>query len=112
MANTDGLAEHLRTICGMTALTATIAAPIGRTQLLEMVVKAAAYVIRAGSLLLVDDTTQDLVFEIATSEEVNELKNVRVPLGEGIAGLVALTGQPIAVADAQSDHDMRTKSPS
>src|SRR5207249_6819795 len=46
---------------------------------------------------------QDLVFEVATLGDVSELKNVRVPLGEGIAGLVALTGEPIAVSDAQSD---------
>jgi len=105
MADTDRLAEQLRAIFGVTAATAAIAAPVGHRQLLEMIVRTAAYVIhaRAASLLLIDETTQELVFEIATSEDVAELKNVRVPLGEGIAGLVAVTGQPLAVADAQAD---------
>ncbi len=105
MTSGNGIAEQLRAAFGLTALTAAIEAPIGQTQLLEMIVKTAVHVIhaRAGSLLLVDDKDEDLVFEVATLEDVSELKNVRVPLGEGIAGLVALTAQPIAVSDAQTD---------
>jgi GAF domain-containing protein len=34
---------------------------------------------------------------------VADLEALRVPLGEGIAGMVALTGQPMAISDARSD---------
>src|SRR6266542_432367 len=105
MTDADGLAEQLRAIVGLSAATNVVAAPIARSPLLEMIIKTAAQVIRArsGSLMLVNEASQELVFEVATSDEVSDLKHVRVPLGEGIAGLVALTGQPIAVSDAQSD---------
>jgi GAF domain-containing protein len=101
----DRFAEQLRAIFGMTATTSVIAAPIAHSELLELIVTTAVHVIhaRAGSLLLVDEATQELVFEVATSVTATELRKLRVPLGEGIAGLVALTGEPMAVADAQSD---------
>jgi GAF domain-containing protein len=100
-----GLAEELRAIFGVTAATISIVAPVNHARLLEMILRTAAHVIkaRAGSLLLVDEQAQELVFEVATAEQLAQLKNLRVPLGDGIAGLVALTGQPMAIADAQSD---------
>jgi GAF domain-containing protein len=102
---TDGLVDELRAVFGLTAAASTIGAPATHTHLLQMIVRTAAFVInaRGGSLLLIDQDTQELVFEVATSEDVSELKHVRVPMGEGIAGLVAMTGQPIAVTDAQND---------
>ncbi len=102
---TDGLADELRAVFGLIAAASTIGAPVSHKRLLQMIVRTAAHVInaRAGSLLLVDQDTQELVFEVATTEDVGELKHVRVPMGEGIAGLVAMTGQPIAVTDAQND---------
>jgi GAF domain-containing protein len=105
VSSAEGLAEELRAVFGLSAATSSIAAPVSHARLLEMIVRTAAHVInaRAGSLLLVDEAAQELVFEVATSEEVTDLKHVRVPLGEGIAGLVAATGQPMAVADAQND---------
>lgn len=101
----EELAEELRAVFSLGAATSAISAPVSHARLLEMIVRTAAHVIRAraGSLLLVDETTQELVFEVATTEEVSDLKHVRVPLGEGIAGLVAMTGQPMAIADAQND---------
>jgi GAF domain-containing protein len=100
-----GLADELRSIFSVSAATISIVAPVNHARLLELIVRTAAHVIkaRAGSLLLVDESAQELVFEVATAEQLGQLKNLRVPLGEGIAGLVALTGQPMAVADAQSD---------
>jgi GAF domain-containing protein len=107
-----GLADELRSIFSVSAGTISIVAPVNHARLLEMIVRTAAHVIKArtGSLLLVDEAAQELVFEVATVEDLSRLKNLRVPLGEGIAGLVAMTGQPMAIADVQSDprhaHDI------
>jgi GAF domain-containing protein len=105
MSPDNGFAEQLRAVLGLTVSTAAIAAPPRQQHLLEMIVRTAVHVIHAsvGSLLLIDESAEELVFEVATSENLELLKNVRVPLGEGIAGLVALTGQPIAVSDAATD---------
>jgi signal transduction protein with GAF and PtsI domain len=79
-----------------------IAAPTGHARLLRLIVATAARVIDAqfGSLFLVDQTTEELVFEVSLREDVADLRQHRVPLGHGIAGLVAATGQPMAIADA------------
>ena len=58
----------------------------------------------AGSLLLTDATTGDLVFQIALGDKASEVKPFRVPKGQGIAGQVAATGQPLMIADAASDE--------
>jgi GAF domain-containing protein len=70
-----------------------------------MIVATAAQVLRAraGALLLVDDETEELVFEVAVGGQAETVKTIRVPLGHGVAGLVAMTGQPMAVTDAQAN---------
>lgn len=59
--------------------------------------------VEAGSLLLTDAETGDLVFQIALGAKADEVKPFRVPKGQGIAGEVALTGKPLIVADVQKD---------
>jgi len=55
------------------------------------------------SLLMVDEQTGELYFEIAIGEGSESLKQVRLKPGEGIAGWVATRGEPLVLADAYSD---------
>ncbi|MDK9716914.1 MAG: sensor domain-containing diguanylate cyclase [Trichlorobacter sp.] len=55
------------------------------------------------SLLLVDEETNELCFEIAVSPVAQELKGIRLKMGEGIAGWVAQSGQPLLIADVSQD---------
>ncbi len=57
----------------------------------------------AGSLLLVDDKTNELFFEVALGEKGEKIKEVRLKMGEGIAGWVAAHGKPLIVKDASKD---------
>lgn len=57
----------------------------------------------AGALLLVDHDRKDLYFAATVGEKGNLLKDLRLPLGHGIAGLVAQSGKPLMVNDAQND---------
>jgi len=102
----EGLAARLREALAKAATARTIAAPASHSNLLQRIVETAAGVIssRAAALFLVDEATQDLRFEVALGERAEELKDVRVPLGHGIAGGVALSGQPMAVSDVQKDE--------
>jgi signal transduction histidine kinase len=59
--------------------------------------------VEAGSLLLTDPATGDLVFQIALGEKASEVKPFRLPKGQGIAGQVASTGEPLVIADVQKD---------
>lgn len=55
------------------------------------------------SLLMLDEKTQELYFEIAIGSGANKLKDVRLKLGEGIAGWVAQHGEPVLVQDVKKD---------
>ncbi|MGD0922347.1 MAG: sensor domain-containing diguanylate cyclase [Terriglobia bacterium] len=55
------------------------------------------------SLLMLDEATQELHFEIAIGAGADKLKDVRLKVGEGIAGWVAQTGEPVLVEDAKRD---------
>ena len=57
----------------------------------------------AGSLLLVDADTQELVFKVAVGPAGAQLVNTRLPPGAGIAGTVAQNGWPLIVNDAKAD---------
>ncbi|HLZ71490.1 MAG TPA: GAF domain-containing protein [Dehalococcoidia bacterium] len=74
-------------------------------RLLEAVVATAARVIdaTAGSLMLVDRTAGELEFKVAVGPGSQEIKQFRVPLGEGVAGFTASTGQALAIADTSKD---------
>src|SRR5262245_5051410 len=98
-------ADALRQILFLTANTSAIASSAAPEATLDSIVETAASVInvRAASLFLVDEERQDLVFQVSLGEKAVSTKQFRVPLGRGIAGYVAVTGQPIAVADTQQD---------
>jgi diguanylate cyclase (GGDEF)-like protein len=55
------------------------------------------------SLLMVDERAQELYFEIAIGRGAERLKDVRLKLGEGIAGWVAEHEESVLVEDVRSD---------
>jgi diguanylate cyclase (GGDEF)-like protein len=55
------------------------------------------------SLLMLDEKTQELCFEIAVGSGADQLKDVRLKLGEGIAGWVAQHEEPVLVEDVKRD---------
>src|SRR6201996_4665352 len=55
------------------------------------------------SMLMVDDKAGELYYAIAVGENAESLKGLRVPLGEGVAGWVAATGNPLVVPDVALD---------
>lgn len=55
------------------------------------------------SLLMVDEGAQELYYAIAVGENQESLKGLRVPMGEGVAGWVAATGNPLVVPDVSLD---------
>lgn len=68
----------------------------------------------AGSLLLIDQKTGDLFFEVALGEKGEEIKSIRLKRGVGIAGWVVDHDETVMTNDAGSDPrffvDVDTKS--
>jgi diguanylate cyclase (GGDEF)-like protein len=56
------------------------------------------------SLLLVDDVRQELYFEIAIGAGSEALKDIRIKVGQGLAGWVAQNGKPVIVPDVSQDQ--------
>lgn len=54
-------------------------------------------------LLLLDESKQELYFELAIGKESQALKDVRVKLGQGIAGWVAEKGEAVIVSEVGKD---------
>src|SRR5580658_3429148 len=55
------------------------------------------------SLLLMDQEKNELYFQIATGAGAEALRDVRIKLGQGIAGWVAQSGEVIVVPDTSKD---------
>jgi diguanylate cyclase (GGDEF)-like protein len=55
------------------------------------------------SLLLLDEAKQELYFELAVGKASQALKDVRIKLGQGIAGWVAQHGEVVIVPDTAKD---------
>src|SRR6267142_1716457 len=55
------------------------------------------------SLLMVDEEREELYFAIVVGEAAETLKNVRLKVGEGIAGWVAKHGERVVVPDVYTD---------
>src|SRR5438132_1444108 len=55
------------------------------------------------SLLMVDEEHDELYFAIAVGDAAEALKNVRLKVGEGIAGWVAKHGEQLIVPDVEAD---------
>lgn len=55
------------------------------------------------TIFLLDPKTRELKFEVVAGVEKEALSHLRVKLGEGIAGTVAETGEPILVEDVRKD---------
>ena len=73
--------------------------------LLEMIMEKSKEVMdaEASSLMLLDEETQELVFNVATGEKGAAIREIRLPLGKGIAGWVAQNKEPLLVPDAYED---------
>jgi len=57
----------------------------------------------ASSIMLVDEDKENLFFKVTTGEKSNILKKMRVKIGQGIAGTVAQTKEPLIVNDVSKD---------
>lgn len=80
-------------------------------QLLELIIATATRMMdaKASSLLLVDPKTRKLYFKVATGERRSDVKRFHVDIGQGIAGHVAQTGEPLLIPDVTRDRRWHRK---
>jgi diguanylate cyclase (GGDEF)-like protein len=76
-------------------------------QILEHIMLKVSQLVQAEnwSLLLLDEQSKKLSFEVVVGIDYELVSGIKIRLGEGIAGLVAQNGEPLIVTDAE--HDVR-----
>ncbi|MCD4738830.1 MAG: GAF domain-containing protein [Anaerolineae bacterium] len=82
-----------------------LASSLNLDEVLELVVHNAAALLdaEAGSLLLVDETSGDLIFRTSSGPVGPKLVGLRVPAGKGIAGEAFVENHPVIVNDMEHD---------
>jgi GAF domain-containing protein len=77
----------------------------GHVALLHSVVDVARAIFkaRASSIFLLDEDTDELVFEAISGEGSEQLVGTRFPSSKGIAGWVLVTRQPLVLEDVTGD---------
>ena len=101
----DPLADQLQQLVRAIELSARSILPRSDDELLQSIVYTSVRIFgaSAASILLVDETDQTLVFRVEVGNKQPDLVGRRIPLDRGIAGYVAMTGQPIAVSNVAQD---------
>jgi sigma-B regulation protein RsbU (phosphoserine phosphatase) len=91
-----------------------ISSTLDLDELINLVMKKAQSVMNAeaSSVMLINEQTGMLEWEVALGEKSEEVKNSRIQLhlGEGIAGWVAQRGEPLIVPDVSKDSRFFRKS--
>ncbi|MFQ5610911.1 MAG: GAF domain-containing protein [Anaerolineae bacterium] len=57
----------------------------------------------AGSLFLVDESGQQLIFSVVLGPTGDQLVGATIPMGQGIVGTVAQSGEPLIINDVHAD---------
>ena len=98
----QGVLDALR---ALQEVSISIDANINILSLLDRILASALAVIGSndGSLLLVDNDTDELVFVVVHGSVGEKLVNHRIPLGQGIAGWVAKNGRSVIIPNVRAD---------
>ncbi|HJW83620.1 MAG TPA: GAF domain-containing protein, partial [Anaerolineae bacterium] len=98
--------ERARQLAVLNEVSTSVTSSLELRTVLNTIMQKAVEILdsEAGSLLLIDAATLELVFEVILGPAAEKLAGTRLPLAAGIVGAVALSGQPQIVNQAQSDQ--------
>lgn len=102
---TESAPSVLRDLARVLTAVGPALAPVGTEMLLRSITAAARELFGAAacSLALLTEDESELVFTTASGTGAEEVIDLRIPAGQGIAGWVVMSEQPISVADLQQD---------
>lgn len=83
-----------------------VTSTLDRDEILQIILNRLSQLIPAQNwtLYLMDENNQELLFEIVVGLEGRDLTGMRLKVGEGLAGKVAQTGEPVLVPDTSEDQ--------
>jgi adenylate cyclase len=101
----EGHQQEIQRLTSLIEASQVLNSTLDLKRLLKLVMELAARTLNAEAsrILLVDKKSGELTFEVATGEKQDAVATVRVPVGEGIAGWVALNNRSLLVPDVNRD---------
>jgi GAF domain-containing protein len=99
------LEEEVGTLNQLIQVTTKLNSTLNLTELLQLIMDSATELLHAetSSLMLVDEETNELTFEVATGDPGAEVVKYRVPPGQGIAGWVVENPEPVIIDNPSED---------
>ncbi len=88
-------------------MASSLSSTLELSKILDIIIESAKNLLKAeaSSLLLLDESTNELYFASVTGEVSERLKNLTVPLDKGIAGACVRDGKPKIVNDTAKNKD-------
>lgn len=107
----DDMRRQIMELSTLAEVSKTLTSPLYLEEILRLIVEMAAGTLdaRTCSLMLIDEETGELVIAAAQRAGAAYLNRPHLKVGDGIAGLVARDGKPIAVEDVQRDPRFQAK---
>lgn len=99
------LARYLDYFHLLTEVGKTLTSSLHREELIERLLQSLGQLLKPQdwSLLLVDRETNELYFDFVVGDAAEQIKEIRLPMGEGIAGWVAKHRKAVVVPDVNRD---------
>lgn len=100
----NNLEEKLRSVLQTVDLANALTEPMTRSIENLLTISAAEMNSEEASVIIRDGADGDLRFLSAIGKVADQLKNVKIPAGKGIAGFVFSSGQPMAITDVGEEN--------
>lgn len=100
------MGEHARQLTALNEVGSVITSTLDLQIVLNLIMDKAVALLQAeaGSLVLVDQDTGELIFEVTAGPGSVDLAGTRLSPGTGVVGAVVQNGKPVIIRDAQSDQ--------
>jgi HD-GYP domain-containing protein (c-di-GMP phosphodiesterase class II) len=97
--------QKIRGLQKLQEISALLNSTLNQAEVRKRAIEAATALMGAetGSLLLLDEGYGELYFDVALGEKGEGVRKIRLKVGQGIAGYVAQTGEPVVINDVQND---------
>lgn len=103
----SSLRERVGNLSRLIDVTTLVSSTLNLDEVMNRVMEMAKEMMEAeaASIMLWNEVEQALEFEISVGGAgMEQLKTILIPKGQGIAGTVAMTGEPLLVADVTKDE--------
>ena len=93
-------------LCSVMDMGTLVNSSLNLAEVLKLIMKTANSITNsvASTLMLLEENTRELVFSVPTGPRAEDLRDIRIKPGQGIAGWVAENHEPLIVPDVRTDQ--------